>query len=291
MDEARKSAAYQWIRARKITGALGAEVEGVDLSTDFDEEIMAELRAALREYLVLFFHDQHLTPEQQIAFGRRWGELYIHPLVAGMDDHPEMLELRKTPENKKNAGGNWHSDQMYSERPAMATILYAKTIPSAGGDTLFSNQYLGYETLSPGMQRMLGGLRAVSYGDHARGHEGKPRSEYYAQFTGMKTRDPGDFRIVSAHPLVRVHPETGRRALYIGSHVQHFEDMTEEESRPLMDYLMAHCTRPEFTCRLRWRERSLAIWDNRCTQHIAMNDYPTETRIMHRITLCGDTPY
>ena len=291
MDATGQNAAYQRIRTRQVTGALGAEVAGVDLSTDFGEEIMADLRAALRDHLVLFFRDQRLTPEQQMTFGRRWGELYTHPLVAGMDDYPEMLELKKTPANKKNLGGNWHSDQMYAEQPVMATILYAKVVPSVGGDTLFSNQYLGYETLSPGMQRMLHGLRAVSYGDHAGGHEGKSRFEYYAQYTGAKTRDPGNFKIIATHPVVRTHPETKRPALYIGSHVRHFEDMTEDESRPLIDKLMAHSTRPEFTCRFRWREGSLAIWDNRCTQHFAINDYPTETRIMHRINVCGSTPY
>jgi taurine dioxygenase len=281
----------QRITTRKYTGSLGAEVEGVDLATDFNDGVMAQIRQALLDHLVLFFPDQHLTPEQQIAFGRRWGELYTHPLVKGMDEYPAMLELKKTPENKKNAGGHWHSDQMYSDQPAMATMLYAKVIPSAGGDTMFTNQYLAYETLSPGMQRMLQGLRAVSYGDHVKGHEGKSREDYYKEYMSLKMRDPGDRKIISSHPVVRTHPETGRKSLYIGGHVQHFEDMTEEESRPLIDFLMAHSTRPEFTCRYRWKQNALAIWDNRCTQHNAINDYPTETRIMHRITLCGDTPY
>lgn len=279
------------IAVRKYAGSLGAEIEGVDLATNFSDDVMAKIRSALLGHLVLFFPDQHLTPEQQIAFGRRWGELYIHPLVKGMDEYPAMLELKKTPENKKNAGGHWHSDQMYSDQPAMATMLYAKVIPSVGGDTMFTNQYLAYETLSSGMQHMLQGLRAVSYGDHAKGQEGKSRADYYKEYMSLKMRDPGDRQIVSAHPVVRTHPETGRKSLYIGSHVQHFEDMTEEESRPLIDYLMAHSTRPEFTCRYRWQQNALAIWDNRCTQHNAINDYPTETRIMHRITLCGDTPY
>jgi taurine dioxygenase len=279
------------LKVTQYAGSLGAEVEGVDLSTDFSEAVMAEIRQALLDHLVIFFPEQHLTPEQQIAFGRRWGELYIHPLVKGMDDYPEMLEMKKTPANKKNAGGHWHSDQMYSDQPAMATMLYARIIPKAGGDTMFSNQYMAYETLSPGMQRMLQGLKAVSYGDHGKGHEGKSRADYYKENMALQMRDPGDRAIISAHPIVRTHPETGRKSLYIGNHVQHFEDMTEDESRPLIDYLMAHSTRPEFTCRYRWQPHSLIMWDNRCTQHNAINDYPTETRIMHRITLCGDTPY
>jgi taurine dioxygenase len=211
--------------------------------------------------------------------------------MEGMPSHPEVLEIVKTPSDKKNFGGSWHSDQMFSPRPAMGTILYAKEVPSAGGDTLFANLYLAYESLSPGMRRMLDGLRAVSVGDHFKGHDGKSRKDYYAGKLNMKVRDPGNVQTTSVHPLVRTHPETGRKALYIGGHVHGFEDMTEAESQPLIDFLMDHATRPEFTCRFRWQTGSLAFWDNRCTQHFAVNDYPAETRIMHRITVCGDTPF
>ena len=282
---------YRTIETHPIAGALGAEVDGVDLSADIDDAVMAEVRGALLDHQVIFFRDQTLTPEQQLAFGRRWGELYVHPLVAGMDDYPEMLEVKKTPAERKNLGGYWHSDQMYAAKPAMATMLYARQVPSAGGDTMFASQYRAYETLSEGMQRLLANVRGISYGDHAKGHEGKSRKEYYAQNVSAKVRDPGDVQIVSAHPLIRTHPETGRKALYIGNHVQCLEGMTEEESQPLIGYLMRHSTRPEFTCRFRWQTGSLAIWDNRCTQHLAINDYPTETRIMHRVTICGDEPY
>ena len=285
-----RNSGYRHIGVERIAGSLGAEIEGVDLAQDLPEEVLAEIRQALLDNLVIFFRDQALTPERQLAFARRWGEIHLHPYMQGMEDHPEILEIVKTPADRKNFGGSWHSDQMFTAKPAMGTILYAKEVPSAGGDTLWTNQYLAYESLSEGMRRMLDPLRAVSKGDNFSSHDGKTRKEYYADKIGMKVKDPGETQTVTTHPLVRTHPETGRRALFIGGHVFRFEDMTEQESRPLIDFLMQHSTRPEHTCRFRWRTGSLAFWDNRCTQHFAINDYPAETRIMHRITLCGDTP-
>jgi taurine dioxygenase len=290
MAELRNSQ-YRHLEVQRIAGSLGAEVEGVDLSRDLDEEVIGEIRRALLDNLVVFFRGQRLTPDRQLAFARRWGEIHLHPYMQGMDDHPEVLEIRKTPADKKNFGGSWHSDQMFTAKPAMGTILYAKEVPSAGGDTLFANGYLAYESLSEGMRRMLDPLRAVSRGDRFDSHDGKTRKEFYADKLAMKVRDPGETQVVSAHPLVRTHPETGRKALYIGGHVHGLEDMTEAESRPLIDFLMRHATRPEFTCRFRWTTGSVAFWDNRCTQHFAINDYPAETRVMHRVTICGDAPY
>ena len=283
---------FRHIDTHRIAGSLGAEVEGVDLSGELPGEVLAEVRAALLDNLVIFFRDQSLAPEQQLAFARRWGEIHLHPFMEGMPDHPEILEIVNRPTDKRNFGGSWHTDQMFSPQPAMGTILYAKEVPSAGGDTMFSNQYLAFESLSDGMKRLCGSLRTVCYGENRKKYGGKSRKEFYADKIGMKAKDPGeDVQTTSVHPLVRTHPETGRKALYIGGHVQHFEDMTEEESRPLIDFLMQHSRRPEFTCRFRWETGSLAFWDNRCTQHFAINDYPAETRIMHRITVCGDTPF
>ena len=287
-----RNSAFRHIEVERIAGSLGAEIGGVNLGEDLPDEVMAEIRQALLDNLVIFFRDQRLTPERQLAFARRWGEIHLHPYMQGMDDHPEILEIVKTPQDKKNFGGSWHSDQMFTAKPAMGTILYAKQVPSAGGDTMWTNQYLAYESLSEGMRRMLDGLRAVSKGDRFDSHDGRTRKEYYADKIGMKVKEPPpDMQVVSTHPLVRTHPETGRKALFIGGHVHRFEDMTEQESRPLIEFLMRHSTRPEFTCRFRWRSGSLAFWDNRCTQHFAINDYPAETRIMHRITICGDTPF
>lgn len=282
---------YRHLEVSHITGSLGAEVAGVDLSRDLDDAVLGEIRQALLDTLVIFFRGQTLTPDRQVAFARRWGDIHLHPYMAGMDDHPEVLEIRKTPADKKNFGGAWHSDQMFTAKPAMGTMLYAMEVPEAGGDTLFTNQYLAYEGLSPGMQAMLDRLRAISRGDRFDSHDGKTRREFYADKLAMKVKEPGDTQTTTTHPLIRTHPETGRKALYIGGHVHRFEDMTEAESKPLIDFLMQHLTRPEFTCRFRWRTGSLAFWDNRCTQHFAINDYPAETRIMHRVTICGDTPF
>ncbi|MCO6417493.1 TauD/TfdA family dioxygenase [Siccirubricoccus sp. KC 17139] len=290
MSELRNSA-YRHLEVSPIAGTLGAEVTGVDLSRDLSEEVMGEIRRALLDNLVIFFRDQKLTPARQLAFARRWGDIHLHPFMQGMEDYPEVLEIKKTPADKKNFGGEWHSDQAFTAKPAMGTILYGVEIPSAGGDTLFTNLYAAYEALSPGMKQMLAGVKGVYRGNNLSGHDGQTREQYYAGKLSMKTRDPGDVQTISTHPLVRTHPETGRKALYVGGHLFKFEDMTEAESRPLIDFLMQHATRPEFTCRFRWNSGSLAFWDNRCTMHFAINDYPAETRIMHRVTVCGDTPY
>ena len=283
---------YQHISTHRIAGSLGAEVEGVDLSQDLSDEVMAEVRAALLDNLVICFRNQSITPEQQLAFAHRWGDIHLHPFMEGMDDHPEILAVIKRPTDKKNFGGSWHTDQMFSPSPAMGTMLYAKEVPSAGGDTMFTNQYLAYEALSDGMKRIADQLQTVCVGDNFRAANGLSRKERYArQMSEMKVKDPGNVQTTSVHPLVRTHPETGRKALYIGGHVQHFEGMTEEESDPLIIYFKQHSIRPEFTCRFRWRTGSLIFWDNRCTQHFAINDYPAETRIMHRITIAGDQPF
>ncbi|MBN9563538.1 MAG: TauD/TfdA family dioxygenase [Alphaproteobacteria bacterium] len=287
-----RNSTYQRLETHKIAGALGAEVEGVDLSQELDDETLAEIRSALLDNCVIFFRNQSLTPDQQLAFARRWGEIHFHPFMEGMKSHPEILEIVKTPTEKKNFGGSWHTDQMFSPQPAMGTMLYAKQVPSAGGDTMFTNQYLAYESLSDGMKRMIADLRTVCVGDHFKGHGGKSRKEIHAaNQSSMRVKDPGDVQTTSVHPLVRTHPETGRKLLYIGGHVQSFDGMTDAESEPLIEFLMKHSVRPEFTCRFRWETGSLAFWDNRCVQHFAINDYPAETRIMHRITVCGDTPF
>jgi taurine dioxygenase len=281
---------YRTIETRRIAGALGAEVTGVDLSQDLPPEVLAEIRAALLDHLVIFFPGQGLTPERQLAFARHWGEIHLHPFMAGMPDCPEVLEIRKTPSDKRNFGGSWHTDQMFSPKPAMGTMLYAQQVPSVGGDTMFSNQYQAYDALSDGMKRMLSRMKAVCVGDKKRG--GISRVDYNAATIAMKTVEPPkDVQTTSVHPVIRTHPETGRKSLYIGNHVHAFEGMTEDESRPMIDYLRNHSVRPEFTCRFRWQNGSLAFWDNRCTQHFAVNDYPAETRVMHRVTVCGDMPF
>jgi len=283
---------YRHLTVRRFAGAAGADVTGVDLSQEVSDEVLAEIRAALLDNLVICVRDQRFTPAQQLAFAKRWGEIHLHPFMQGMPDYPEILAIVKKPGDKKNFGGSWHTDQMFSPSPAMATMLYALEVPSSGGDTMFTNQYLAYEALSDGMKALAGGLRTVCVGDNFRQADGRSRKDRYSDtMSDMKVKDPGNVQTTSIHPLVRTHPETGRKALYIGGHVQRFDGMTDEESIPLIEYFMKHSTRPEFTCRVRWTNGTLTMWDNRCTQHFAVNDYPAETRIMHRITICGDVPF
>jgi len=276
--------AYRAIRVEPIAGALGAEISGVDLADDLADETVAEIRRAWLEHLVVFFRDQVLGPAELLAFARRIGEPVEYPFVKGIEGYPEIIAVTKLPHETVNFGGIWHSDTTYLERPPMATLLVAREVPPFGGDTLWSNMYAAYDALSPGLQRLLEGLRAVN--SSALADVSKTRED--------RIRDAGaeaDEEYVAEHPVVRTHPETGRKALYVNvAHTERFADMTPEESRPLLGYLFAHSVRPEFTCRFRWRVGSLALWDNRCAMHNPVNDYHGHTRTMHRITLAGDVP-
>ena len=281
---------FETITVTPIAGALGAEIGGVDLSQPLDDRVFGEIQRAWLENNVVFFRDQDMTPQQYLAFAKRWGDIHLHPYMKGLDDMPEIFEIIKKEGDTLNFGNRWHSDQMFCPEPAKATMLYAKETPDYGGDTMFSNLYLAYENLSDGMKAMLAKLKTFNSGDAKYG--GKSRAERYAQGGSMadKVRPPNE-DIDSEHPLIRTHPETGRKALYIGSHTRRFADMTEEESEPLRKFLMAQARRPEFTCRFDWKPGSLAIWDNRCCQHYAVNDYHGQRRRMHRITIKGDTPF
>lgn len=275
---------YATIKVQPIAGALGAEITGVDLATDLLDETVAEIRRAWLDHLVVFFRDQFLEPDRFLAFARRIGEPVEYPFVKGIEGSPEIIAVTKLPHETVNFGGIWHSDTVYLERPPMATMLLARQVPPVGGDTLFANMYAAYDTLSPGMQRLLRGLRAVN--SSALADVSKTRED--------RIRDHGagaEREYVAEHPVVRTHPETGRLALYVNvAHTLRFVDMTEEESRPLLGMLFEHSVRPELTCRFQWRAGSLALWDNRCAMHNPVNDYHGYTRAMHRITLAGDLP-
>jgi alpha-ketoglutarate-dependent taurine dioxygenase len=289
-------ASYRRIEVKPIAGALGAEIAGVDLG-EVDQETFAEIHAAWLQYLVVFFRNQSITPPQQIAFAKRFGEIHHHPFMQGLEAHPDILEIIKEEGDSKAFGEVWHTDQMFNPKPAKATILYAKETPDAGGDTLFTNMYLAYETLSEPMKGLIKDLRTFNVGDRkklGRTHEiTATRDGRYVGNAGMaaKVKDPGDLITEATHPLVRIHPETGRKALYLSNHTQTLDGFKPAEARPILDFLARHAVEPEFTCRFRWQVGSLAIWDNRCTQHRALNDYPGERRRMHRITIAGDTPY
>jgi taurine dioxygenase len=289
-------ASYRRIEVEPIAGALGAEIAGVDLSS-VDDEAFEEIKAAWLQHLVVFFRGQTITPEQQIAFVKRFGEIHYHPFMKGMDEHPEILEIIKEESDIRAFGEVWHTDQMFNPKPAKATILYAKETPDAGGDTLFANMYRAYEALSDPMKQLLEGIKTWNVGDRKalsrNGAIGPPREGRYVGNEKMaaKVRDPGDLQTECAHPLVRTHPETGRKALYLSNHTQTLDGFKPDEARPILDFLRAHAVQPEFTCRFRWEVGSLAIWDNRCTQHRALNDYPGKRRRMHRITIVGDVPF
>ncbi len=277
--------AYQTIKVRRLAGALGAEVYGVDLAASVDSKTTAEIRRAFLEHLVIFFRDQTLDLAQYMAFARSMGEPIEYPFVQGLPGHPQIIEVKKLEHERSNFGGIWHSDTAYLDIPPMGSMLLAREIPPYGGDTLFANQYLAYESLSSGMKRMLEGMKAVF--SSAKADVSKTREDR------LKTDGRGDARkeYEAEHPVVRTHPETGRRALYVNvAHTARFSGMTEEESAPLLAYLYQHQVRPEFTCRFVWQPGSLAFWDNRCTQHNPVNDYHGYRRLMHRITLAGNPP-
>ena len=273
------------IGVQPLAGALGAEISGVDLARELDAATVAALRRAWLEHLVIFFRDQDLSPAAFLALARRFGEVIEYPFVRGLDAFPEIIEVLKLPHERVNFGGIWHSDTAYLDVPPMASMLIAREVPPAGGDTLFANMYLAYETLSDGMKRILDGLVAINSSakaDVTRTREDRTRD-------GARVDAKQEY--VAAHPAVRVHPETGRKALYVNvAHTVGFEGLTAEESAPILEHLFRHQVRPELTCRFRWRPGSIAFWDNRCAQHNPVNDYHGFRRVMHRITLAGDVP-
>jgi taurine dioxygenase len=277
---------YQHITVHPIAGTMGAEIRGADLA-NLTDEVFAEVKSAWLDCQVAVFRNQKLTPEQQIAFAHRFGEIHHHPFMKGLDDYPDILEIVKEPSDTYTFGAAWHTDQMFNPRPAMATMLYAHETPTAGGDTMFSNMYAAYDALSDGMKEALKGVKTWCVGGKQ-----SARADRYAANAAMasKVKDPGNLQTESAHPLFRTHPETGRIALYIGSHVKWLEGFTEAESAPLLKYLSELSLRPEFTCRVRWEPGTLTLWDNRCVQHYAVPDY-NERRRMHRITIAGDEPF
>ena len=275
---------YKYIQVKPISGALGAESHGVDLAR-LDEEIFAEIHHAFMENLVIFFRDQTITPDQQVAFSARFAPIGYYPFLKGLPDHPAVIEVRKEPEDELNFGGVWHTDTAYLAKPPMGSVLYAKEVPKNGGDTMFANLYLAYETLSDPMKAMLDGRKAVNSSRKGDAAAGRQKS------VDENPKDASDVQTESTHPALRTHPETGRQALYVNrGHTVCFEGATPEESAPILEYLFEHQIRPEFTCRFQWAPGSIAIWDNRCALHYPLNDYHGQRRVMHRVTMEGDTP-
>lgn len=274
-----------FIAIKPIAGALGAEIEGVDLSRNLSEEAVADIRDALLEHLVIFFRDQRLSPGQLVAFARRFGTPARYPFVKGLDEQPEIIEVRKEADETVNFGGLWHSDTAYLEEPPMATILHAKELPPQGGDTLFANMVAAHDALSDGMKAMLDGLVGVNRSDKAAVSATRVTRLEDSAFADAEES------LRAEHPLIRTHPETGRKCLYLsGAHTDCILGMTREESAPILNYLFRHQVRPEFTCRFRWSDGALAFWDNRAAMHNPINDYHGHRRLLHRVTLAGDRP-
>ncbi len=275
---------YRLIRVEPVSPHVGVEISGVDLARPIAADAFAEIRRAFGQYGVVFFRDQHLTPEQHVAFAERFAPIDINRFFTAVPGYPMIAEVRKEPEQTRNIGGSWHTDHSYDQAPAMGSILYAREVPETGGDTLFASMYAAYDALSDGLKQTLESLRAVHSSRHVFGVEA------YAGRGDLKRRylNPEAAEQDAVHPVVVRHPGSGRKALYVNAaFTVRIAGWTDEESQPLLRYLYQHAARPEFTYRFQWREGSIAFWDNRCTWHYALNDYHGQRRLMHRITVEG----
>ena len=283
---------------RPLSGALGAEIYSLDLSQPMSDELFASIYQVFLDYQVIFFPGQNLTTVQHRDFAARFGELDIPKFVApfktpAVPGHPEIYHLVKEADDQSiNIGGFWHADVTHHERPNLGSVAYMREAPSFGGDTLFANQYLAYEALSEGMRTMLDGLNAVHSSDMPYGGKAvrspalSNKHTISAEKFEFEMGDVDGAHLEMTHPVVRRHPDTKRKSLYVNrGFTSHFENMTPEESLPLLDFLWHHAERPEFTCRYRWGTGSVTVWDNRCVLHYALNDYYGQRRVMHRISI------
>ncbi|MYZ44000.1 TauD/TfdA dioxygenase family protein [Schauerella aestuarii] len=274
------------MQVKKIAGALGAEITGLDLTQGLSAEQAAGVRQVLLDHQVIFLKRQPLTPSQFLAFAKAMGEPIEYPFVKGLEGFPQIIEVKKLEHERVNFGGIWHSDTTYLEAPPMGSMLLSKEVPPYGGDTMFANQYLAYESLSDTMKGLLDGLIGIS--SSAKADVSKTREDR-VKTDGKMDATPTEFR--AEHPIVRTHPETGRKCLYVNvAHTAGIKGMTDDESAPILNFLFAHQIKPEFTCRFVWEPDAIAFWDNRCAQHNPVNDYHGFRRVMQRITLEGDRP-
>ena len=266
-----------------ISGSIGAEIHGVNLSTDLSDAVFSEIRQTFIDHGLIFFRNQELTPDDHLRFAKRWGEININRFFAKVEGHEQIAEVKKDTDQEINIGGAWHTDHSYDQIPAMGSILLARETPKTGGDTLFANMYKAYESLSDGLKGTLESMNACHSSRHVFGaHAG------YAEASNQRIGNPELATQDAIHPVIITHPESKRKALYVNPEFTvNFEGWTKEESQPLLNYLTEHSTRPENITRFNWEPGSIAFWDNRCTWHFALNDYPGEKRLMHRITVEG----
>ncbi len=275
---------------RPLAAVLGVEVIGADLSGPQADRQFDALHQLFLEHHVLCIRNQKLDAEQQLAFARRFGEPEVHPIVEGTVDHPEVVRVLKPAGESASFGVGWHTDNSFFAKPSLGSVLYGKTIPPVGGDTLYSNMEAAWERLSPRMQEHLLGLHGVHSATHAYDPavtgEGKYRGE-----AAISYRWSDSIRDEVLHPVVRTHPETGKRSIYVNPmFTLRIEELHGAESEALLQFLYAHCVQPEFSCRLRWEADTVAVWDNRSVWHYAMDDYQDYERLMFRVTVAGDVP-
>ena len=274
---------YSTINVKPLSGNIGAEIDGVNLKK-ISKEQFKEIKIVFGKYGVIFFRNQNLSPEEEIIFAELWGEININRFFTNLEGYPKIALVSKEPDQKKNIGGAWHTDHTYDLEPAMGSILFAHQVPKKGGDTLFSSMYAAYETLSDGLKDTLKNM----YGRHSSRHVfGTSRAERNDDTVG-RIINSEKAKQDAIHPVVITHPQTGKKALFVNpTFTLGFDGWSDEESKPLLNYLYSHATKPEFTCRFKWEEGSIAFWDNRSTWHLAVNDYNGQRRLMHRITING----
>lgn len=273
------------MKVQRLTGSIGAEILDIDISKDLSDTVIGDIRQVLLENKVIFFREQDLTPEQQIGFALRFGEISKSPVYNTLKEHPQIMPVVKEATDTDIIGDTWHTDETFQQTPPMGSLLYAREIPSVGGDTLWANLGLAYQRLSDGLKDRLQAMRAVHSNDFLTANAKLRNST-----RSTKLREDAPV-MHSVHPVIRTHDETQEKVLFVNQPFTYaFEGMTREESLPLLTYLYQASSKPELTCRFKWRKGSLAFWDNRCTLHYACNDYKGERREMHRITIEGTVP-
>ena len=279
---------YSSIGVRPKSGALGAEILGVNLNKEISTKQFNEIKAAFGQFGVIFFRDQNLTPDKEIEFAEKWGKINVNRFFTNVDGYPKIAMVLKEVGQKKNIGGAWHTDHTYDIKPAMGSKLFTHEVPQKGGDTMFASMYSAYENLSKGLKKTLYEMKARHSSKHVFGED---RANRHDDTVG-RIRNPEAANQDAIHPVIIKHPQTGRKALYVNpTFTLGFDGWTDAESKPLLEYLYEHATRPEFTCRFQWEKGSIAFWDNRATWHLAINDYHGEKRLMHRITIEGEKLY
>ena len=275
------AADYRHIAVNKLTPVIGAEIDGVDLGKELSNAIIEEIRRAFLENLVIFFRGQDLTPDQHVAFGKLFGDLHAHPAAPSEPGHPELMVIAADENSSRANGETWHTDVSCEPEPPLGSILYIKQAPPCGGDTLFANMYAAYDALSPQMKTYLDGMTAIHDGEHV----------YRGLYAGLGVKDKPLYPRAH-HPIVRTHPETKRKCLYVNAGFTTVIDgVPPDESDAILRFLIRHAAHPAFQCRFRWAPGSLAFWDNRCAQHHAVWDYWPHRRYGNRVTIRGDRPF